>query len=93
MTVAAVAIPTQADSPQALLATAVDALLAVAIDGLDEPAIHAELVADEQQIRRLQARTTSLAAALAQRQVARQRAARPDDPRAGQRANAQVQQR
>lgn len=55
----------------AALAAAVDAVMAVRVDGLDEPAVRTELQALETETRRLSARTTRLAGALAARQAAR----------------------
>ncbi len=72
MAVVTVGTPTPDESPLARLAAAVDAVVGVAIDGLDGAALRAELEANEQRIRRLQARATELAAALAHRRGGRQ---------------------
>lgn len=81
-------------SPEAArvgLAAAADTVVAVPAEGLNEQALRAELAGNEQQIRRLQARSTQLAAALTYREANRQRAIRPDDDRVDQRADLEVQ--
>jgi hypothetical protein len=73
------------------LATAVDALAAQPIDELDEPQIRGQLAEVDAAMRRLDARRCRLAAALVERQRRRAKEADPDDARAGDRAERQVQ--
>jgi hypothetical protein len=70
---------------------AVDAIAGRPVDELDEDQVRAELSTVDQAMRRLDARRCRLAATLVARQRQRARDARPNDVRAGERAERQTQ--